>query len=195
MSCDLITKVEAFYAAYNALIARCCTGLTPIAPSSCVWPSILAAYTAARSLLTSTPSTCKKLTASPGAPDPGSPPACLTATWLDGCASWLTSITCIDESTGEICDIDLNGAGGIEGFDQTYSATSGTLHIEFEAYSVPDQLILTGDTGELLNTGMMSGHLSQDLVVPSGTTSIRVQVIGSSSGTAWTLRIYCLTTP
>jgi len=93
MSCDLITKVEAFYAAYNALIARCCTGLTPIAPSSCVGPSVLAAYTAARALIDSTPSGCIPLTSSPG-DDPGAPPACLTGEWLDNCAAWLNAITC-----------------------------------------------------------------------------------------------------
>jgi hypothetical protein len=135
------------------------------------------------------------MTESTDAPDPGEIGQCVDGDWLERCEAWINGITCKDAPNPDlpsVCDIDLNSAGGIEGYDQTFSAQEGTIHIEFEAYGVPDQLIISTDTGTLLDTGMMSGHLSRDIAIPIGISSLRIQVIGSSSGTAWTLQVSCV---
>ena len=117
----------------------------------------------------------------------------MTGDWLERCEAWINGITCNDEpDLPSVCDIALDSAGGIEGYDQTFSAQEGTIHIEFEAYGIPDQLIISTNIATLLDTGMMSNHLSQDIIIPRGASYLRVQVAGSSSGTAWTLSVRCL---
>ncbi|MEI6165927.1 MAG: hypothetical protein WCS52_01915 [bacterium] len=191
MPCDLITKIEALYAAYNGLTERCCTSISPLEPDQCAVSSISKAYYAVKQLMAG--GSCKSMTESTGAQDPGEIGQCMTGDWLERCEAWINGITCNDEpDLPSVCDIALDSAGGIEGYDQTFSAQEGTIHIEFEAYGIPDQLIISTNIATLLDTGMMSNHLSQDIIIPRGASYLRVQVAGSSSGTAWTLSVRCL---
>lgn len=109
----------------------------------------------------------------------------------------LCTTCCTHHST--LCDLNLNSAGGDEGFDQDYpasefSARGGNLFVEFEAYSVKDQLILEADSGVLYDSGCISGHVSPTVTLPPGTTHLHVRVVPNcegTSGTAWVLSITC----
>lgn len=105
--------------------------------------------------------------------------------------------TCCEQT---LCTINLDSSGGPEGFDHTYpapefTAAGGTLHVSFNAYTIKDRLVLTADVGVIYDSGCISGVVSPDVVVPVGTTHVRVQVLANCEGgiytTAWTLSIHC----
>jgi hypothetical protein len=98
------------------------------------------------------------------------------------------------------CAGSLKREGGFAGLDVTHELgpSSGTVELKFEAFSIPDSLVVTASNGaatQLATTsGMVSGlHVRNFTFNPStlGTTRARVRVTGSADGTWWTLAMSC----
>lgn len=79
-------------------------------------------------------------------------------------------------------------SGGIEGVTRVYSVAKGqTIYYTFDAFSIPDDLIITDGTVTVGTGGFVSGVHSGSIT--SSADEIRVVVIGSDPDTAWTLHL------
>ena len=126
--------------------------------------------------------------------------AIITGPWLDDLSTGIVGITetmIIEPDT--ICSLDLDSSGGDEGFDQTYDADGGgyTIILTYNTYWQKDQVILYDqDETTLFDSGCVGtgGSREEQIAIPNGTTSIRVQVVPNcegGSGTGWVLSIRC----
>ena len=121
---------------------------------------------------------------------------CHTGVYLLAVKDWIDGIQIIADS---ICSLDLNSAGGDEGFDETYNAGNGgyTLILTYETYRQKDRIILYNQSNVILfDSGCVGtqGEKVANIPVPAGTTSIRVVVepnCEGGTGTAWYLRVEC----
>lgn len=99
------------------------------------------------------------------------------------------------------CNLTLDTAGGESGYDETFDVTDDfvadrDIYVDFEAYSIKDQLLIDADGVNIYDSGCISGNVTATVTVPAGTTSARVQVLahcdaGQPGTTAWTLSIAC----
>ncbi|WP_188261983.1 Calx-beta domain-containing protein [Azospirillum tabaci] len=82
--------------------------------------------------------------------------------------------------------LNENLSGGVEGLRKVYDVTAGdVISFNFDALSVPDSLLITDGQSSVGTGGLVSGvHTGQ---MTAATNQISVVVVGSSSGTAWTL--------
>lgn len=205
MSCDITTEAMTALQRFNALCNRCCEDDS--APcvalvnqdEQCVVPMILDIHNAVNSLLSGGVGTCLEMTADPSYTLPELP-TCMTGAFMTSLNDCIEHITCEDEEEPPpICDLSLDSSGGDEGYDQTFGAGNGgySIIITYETYYQEDQIILYSQTGTILfDSGCIGtqGERDATVVVPVGTTSIRVRVIpncNGGSGTAWYLSIRC----
>jgi len=194
MASEITVSVDAIYAAYADLVARCCDSAPVLEAGECVAPSLAALYVAVQSLLAGSGTGCGEFTAA--VDDPGEPGACLDPSWLAQCQAWIEGIVC-DEET--LCSLNLNSNGGDEGYDRTFQTpefakVAGSLNLTFEAYNIKDRLIVSSNLATLWDTGCVSGNHSTTVTASAGTTWVRVQVIPNcegTTGTAWTLSVAC----
>jgi len=99
---------------------------------------------------------------------------------------------CADQ---DLCDLLVSASGGIEGYDHTFYPDIGGYFVvfTFQAYSIPDRLIIYIDGVIAADTGVVSGTHIVRVYIPFGVTSVRVVVIGSEEYTEWALSSYCET--
>lgn len=98
-------------------------------------------------------------------------------------------------------DIELNSAGGDEGYDEEFELQKQNNEYEFtvvfSAFFVPDRLILSADGEGIYDSGCIGTQIGQPssvtetVLMPAGAQKLRVQVdpncAGPTTGTAWTL--------
>jgi len=107
-----------------------------------------------------------------------------------------------------ICDVEASADGGKEGFLRRYPSprfvsSPGSLIVVFQAYAVPDRLVLRGSTGELYDSGLVGEYtggpagVQATVPVPAGTEWVEVQVYADQEhfSTEWYFRITCASTP
>jgi hypothetical protein len=106
------------------------------------------------------------------------------------------------ECCNDICSLQLNSAGGDEGFDQTYSGTitaeeGQNIYMTFEAYRIRDILEVYLNGSQVINTGCQRSFSSHNFTIPQGPYSVRIKVIPGwigcrdERGTAWVLTSFC----
>lgn len=89
------------------------------------------------------------------------------------------------------------GVGGLN-ITRTLGSTAANVQLEFEAYSIPDGLVVRSENGaqtQLATTsGLVSGRHTWNIAYnPNtlGSTSVRIQVTAPDPGTAWNLVMGC----
>jgi hypothetical protein len=100
-----------------------------------------------------------------------------------------------------LCLLNLDTAGGDEGFSQTYDVSgefvsNRDIYIDFESYTVKDQLVIYAGSSIVYDSGCIGAHVTPTVTIPGGTTSVTVIVYANcegTTGTAWTLSITCQT--
>lgn len=97
--------------------------------------------------------------------------------------------------TGGLCDL-RSVAGGDEPDSQTFELGTNTGSVEFlyDAYSIPDRIVVTHDGVVLHDTGCTSGGATVAIPISGGSTSITVSVTPNCSGTtgtAWEYVVGC----
>jgi len=121
---------------------------------------------------------------------------CHTWAYLYAVKTWIDGIIVDGEN---ICSLNLNSAGGDEGYDETFGASNGgyTLILTYETFWQKDRIILYNQSDDILfDSGCVGtgGEKVANIPVPIGTTEIRVVVepnCEGGTGTAWYLRVEC----
>lgn len=98
-----------------------------------------------------------------------------------------------------LCGLTLNTSGGDAGYDETFDVagdftSARDIYVDFESFTVKDRLIISANGSSIYDSGCIGANVTPTVNGPSGTTSVRVQVIPNcegTTGTAWTLRIEC----
>jgi hypothetical protein len=85
----------------------------------------------------------------------------------------------------------IQKSGGVEGFSGTYKAEKGFIYTwNFNAYSVPDSLTISDNTGTYATLSSVSGVYSNSFQLkPNSNGVIKIQVTGSEAGTVWDLGV------
>ena len=120
---------------------------------------------------------------------------------------WLKTVDCECAGCGStpcsvdecLCAVDLNTSGGDDGYDHTFDTTGDftsarDVYVDFQSYTVKDQLRIYANGTLVYDSGCIGAHVTPTVSIPSGTTSVRVEVVpncDSGSGTAWILSITC----
>lgn len=97
------------------------------------------------------------------------------------------------------CHLTLNTSGGDAGYDQTFDVTGDfsadrNVYVDFESYTVKDQLLIYANAVLVYDSGCIGAHVTPTILMPAGTTSVRVNVVPNcegTTGTAWLLSITC----
>lgn len=99
------------------------------------------------------------------------------------------------------CGKPINAGGGTDGYSQTHAlgTEAGVVELDFEAYSIPDEIRVTArneSNKELVNSkGQVSGfNIYKFTYDPNslGTTNVKVKVTGNkNTGTSWTFTLGC----
>jgi hypothetical protein len=99
-------------------------------------------------------------------------------------------------------EIELNSAGGDDGYDETFTHqsfnASYNIFVAFTAFLVADELLIFANGNQIYTTGCVGTEVGQPssvsatVTVPANTTSFRIKVNplcggGFTSGTAWIL--------
>lgn len=211
MACDIIEKVNDVLAQYNALCLRCCSYPEPC---TALLPGNTAdlcgdgrgllneVYDAVTSMLAGVSGCIARTFADPYYPAPETPEIqrCMTEEWLVAFAAWIEHITCTT-----ICGLAYSspvdqGYDEIWGIPAHFTVSGGILWTDIVFYDVnPDQMILYDQNGSILyDSGCILGTHSTPVIIPAGTTYIRVQVIANcdgNTGSLWVMNFYCDTHP
>ena len=120
---------------------------------------------------------------------------------------FIPAVNCCTTCTTRPCDtcfcgLNLNTAGGDAGYDNTFStptefATARNIYVGFESYTIKDRLMIYANWVLVYDSGCIAGYVSPTILIPAGTTTVRVVVIPNCEGTigtAWTLTIVCAST-
>lgn len=91
----------------------------------------------------------------------------------------------------DLDDLNLSHSGGIEGFEGTYHAVKGVEYSwNFEAYSIPDTLRISDNTGDYVFINNESYYHSGTFTLdPDSNGLITISVSGSEDGTEWVLNV------
>jgi cysteine-rich repeat protein len=105
----------------------------------------------------------------------------------------------------EICDINLDSAGGDDGYEETFKLDSFSaetkLKIEFEPFSKKDKLIVSTNNGTKYDSGCVGDrkgtdfNYSGDITIDENDEELTIKVkpnCTGGTGTAWKLRVKCL---
>lgn len=103
------------------------------------------------------------------------------------------------------CGQQIAASGSSSGLDvlQELGGTPGPISVKFEAYSIPDGVVISANNAAktvlATSNGLVNGTHSYSFVhdpIARGTTRVQVKVTGNSnSGTAWTLGVSCPNQP
>ena len=100
---------------------------------------------------------------------------------------------------GDVCNINVSGSGGNEGYSRTFTNSSSTPQLikwGFEAFGVKDQFIVSGSIDPPVDTGCVS-NFHEGYFVLAGLGTMTISVVGSCAGggTAWNFSLRCITLP
>jgi hypothetical protein len=95
--------------------------------------------------------------------------------------------------------LNLNTAGGDEGFSQTYDVSgefiyNRDIYVDFESYTVKDRLVIYAGSSIVYDSGCIGAHVTPTVTIPGGTTAVTVIIYANCEGTigtGWTLSITC----
>ena len=124
-------------------------------------------------------------------------PECYTGAYLFDMEAWIDGI---EIEASDICSLNLDSAGGDEGYDESFSAGNGgyTIELTYETYSQKDRIILYNQLDSIIfDSGCVGtmGEVVANIVIQEGITQIRVVVEPNCEGgygTAWYLKIKCV---
>lgn len=162
MSACIIDQVEACFAAYNDLVARC-TEESPLVAGQCLVDAVFSVYNNTRRLLATTPK--DDATWHEAVTAPGEMGQCLESNWLLQCEAWINGISLIDPT--DCPDATCYGATR-SSTEHRMTGTAGTC-----SYSSDDGYSLawnaTSEQWDLHVDGVLCTSGSTDKGNPAGT--------------------------
>ena len=98
-----------------------------------------------------------------------------------------------------LCNLTLSTSGGDEGYTHDFDASSDfvtarDIYIDFESYTVKDQLLIYADGVLVYDSGCIGAHVTPTVTIPAGTLIVTVTIVPNCEGTigtAWDLYITC----
>lgn len=96
----------------------------------------------------------------------------------------------VDQGTGTCNASTVSGGYGTTIRDFDTGRTSGTVTLNWDAYSIPDLFEISQGGRVLFTTGIISGPGSHS-VNYSGSSVLSVKVVGEDTGTAWEFTLNC----